>query len=205
MNTTSKTRRLTGLALFTALVVILQLVATLITRFTPLPVSITLTLIPIVVGAAVYGPKSGAYLGGVFGVVVLIACIFNLDLGGAILWNAQPFLTVLVCLGKGILAGLAAGGMFCLVSKKNTTVATILAAIVSPVVNTGLFLLALFFLYHDVLVTWATDSGADIATYIITGLVGVNFLLELGVNVVLSPVIVRVIKARGSAPARPRA
>lgn len=193
---TSKTQRLTGLALFTGLVVVLQAVATLVTRFTPLPVSITLTLIPIVVGAAVYGVKAGAYLGGVFGVVVLVGCITGLDVGGAILWNAQPFLTALVCLGKGILAGLAAGGLFRALSRKNTTAATVAAAIASPVVNTGLFLLALFFLFHDVLTAWASAAGADIATYIITGLVGVNFLLELCVNMVLSPVIVRIIRAR---------
>lgn len=37
------TRRLTTLAIFTALILVLQLVAALLSRFTPLPVSITLT------------------------------------------------------------------------------------------------------------------------------------------------------------------
>lgn len=67
-----KTKTLTGLALFTAIIVVLQLLGSFI-KFGPF--SISLVLIPIVVGAAVYGPKAGAYLGGVFGVVVLIACI----------------------------------------------------------------------------------------------------------------------------------
>lgn len=69
-------------------------------------------------------------------------------------------------------------------------------------VNTGLFLLALYFLFYDVLVSWATGAGADIATYILTGLVGVNFVLELGVNMVLSPVVVRIIHARKAMPNR---
>ena len=37
------------------------------------PVSISLVLIPIVIGAAVYGLKTGAWLGLVFGIVVLLA------------------------------------------------------------------------------------------------------------------------------------
>ncbi|MFR1189076.1 MAG: hypothetical protein ACLSDI_00870 [Oscillospiraceae bacterium] len=40
---------------------------------------------------------------------------------------------------------------------------------------------------------WAGDTA--VATYIVTGLVGVNFLLELGVNLVLSPTITRLIAA----------
>lgn len=71
-----------------------------------------------------------------------------------------------------------------------------LAAIVCPAVNTGIFLLALFFPFHDFLVAWSTAAGADIATYVLTGLVGVNFVAELLLNVVVSPVIVRIIGAR---------
>ena len=195
----SKTQRMTGLALFTGIIVVLQVIGTFV-KFGPF--SITLTLIPIVVGAAIYGPKSGAYLGGVFGFVVLVACIFGWDMGGAVLWNAQPLLTAVVCLGKGVLAGLAAGDVYRALSRRSTTAAAISAAVVSPVVNTGLFLLALYFLFYDVLVSWATGAGADIATYILTGLVGVNFVLELGVNMVLSPVVVRIIHARKAMPNR---
>ena len=109
MRASEKTRRLTGLALMTAIVVVLQVVASFV-KFGPF--TITLALAPILIGAALYGPKAGACLGGVFGAVVLLACILGWDPGGAILWNANPFLTALVCLGKGILAGLA-GRLHC--------------------------------------------------------------------------------------------
>lgn len=187
----SKTQRLTGLALFTGMIVVLQLVATFI-KFGPF--SITLTLIPIVVGAAIYGPKAGAYLGGVFGVVVLIACILGWDAGGSILWNAQPFLTAVLCIAKGALAGLVAGAVYAPVSKKSPMAGTVVAAIASPVVNTGIFLFGLFFLFHDILVAWA--AGTDVFVYILTGLVGINFVLEMAINMIVSPVIVRVINAR---------
>ncbi len=188
-----KVQRMTGLALFTAIIVVLQLIAT----FFPMkPFAITLTLIPIVVGAAIYGPSAGAYLGFVFGLVVTIACIFGWDAGGNILWNASPILTAIVCLAKGTLAGWAAGGVFRVVGKKNLTAGAFLSALVSPVVNTGIFLLALYFLFYDILLSWA--AGTNIMTYMLTGLVGVNFLLELAVNLILSPVIVRLLRARGS-------
>jgi uncharacterized membrane protein len=200
MAKTHKTQRMTGLALFTAIIVVLQLTATFV-HFGPF--SITLALTPIIVGAAIYGLGAGAYLGGVFGAVVFIACVLGWDPGGAILWTAQPFLTALICFVKGILAGWAAGAVYRIFAKKNMTAGAILAGIVSPVVNTGLFLLALYFLFYDILASWATAFGADIATYILTGLVGVNFALELCVNLILSSVIVRIIKARvGNTAAR---
>ena len=63
------TRTLTGMALLTAVVVILQLLGAFV-RFGPF--SISLVLIPIVVGAALYGVWAGAWLGFVFGVVVRV-------------------------------------------------------------------------------------------------------------------------------------
>ena len=64
--------RLTSLALLAALVVVLQTVASGI-RIGPVPIS--LTLVPIVVGAILFGPGAGAGLGAVFGIVCLIAGI----------------------------------------------------------------------------------------------------------------------------------
>ncbi len=188
-----KIQRMTGLALLSAVIVVLQLVVSSIKIG---PFNITLTLIPIVVGAAIYGAPAGAFLGFIFGAVVTLACILGWDAGGSILWNAQPFLTALVCLAKGALAGFAAGGVYQLLRAKNETAAGVCAAVISPIVNTGIFLLALYFLFYDILAGWATSFGADVATYMLTGLVGVNFLVEMAVNVVLSPVIVRILRAR---------
>lgn len=188
-------KKLTGLALFTAIVVVLQIVGGYISSF--LPVTISLVLVPIVVGAAVYGPKAGAYLGGVFGLVVLIYSITGVDKFSLLLWNAQPLYTAIICLGKGIFAGLAAGGVYSLVSKKNRTMGTILAAVVCPMINTGLFLLAMFFLFHDMLLSMA--GGTNVIYFLFIGLAGVNFLVELGINVVLCPIITRIISARNHA------
>ena len=59
----SKVKRMVGIAVLMAVVVVLQLLGQFI-RFGP--VSISLVLLPIVVGAAVYGPGAGAILGATF-------------------------------------------------------------------------------------------------------------------------------------------
>lgn len=191
---TQKTRTLTGLAILTAIIAFLQVVASFV-KFGPF--SITLALAPIIIGAALYGPKAGAYLGGVFGLVVWIACVLGWDLGGNILWTARPLVTAVLCLGKGILAGLAAGAIFRAVYRRKAMAAAILAGIVCPVVNTGIFLIGLAAFYYETLLAWA--GGTAVVYYVITGLVGVNFVLELVVNMVLSSVIVRVVGARRTA------
>lgn len=184
-NNTGKTRKLTGIAIFTAIVVVLQLLGSFI-RFGPF--SISLVLIPIVVGAAMYGTAAGAWLGFIFGLVVLLS------------GDAAEFLgvnalgTIITVIAKGTLAGLCAGLVFRALTKKNTYVAVIASAIVCPVVNTGVFLLGCLLFFMETINGWAAAASfASAGAYMIVVLVGLNFVFELLVNVVLSPVIVRII------------
>ena len=180
------TRKLTGLAILTALVVILQF----------LPVKgpfflITLTLVPIVIGSALYGAFSGAWLGFIFGVTVLLsgdaAAFLTINIPGTIA-------TVLV---KGTLAGLAAGLVYKLASKVNRYFGVICSALVAPVVNTGIFLLGCRLFFMDTVNGWAAASGYEnVGAYMLLSLVGINFLIELGVDLVCSPVILRLINIR---------
>lgn len=180
------TRKLTGLAILTALVVILQF----------LPVKgpfflITLTLVPIVIGSALYGAFAGAWLGFIFGVTVLLsgdaAAFLTINIPGTIA-------TVLV---KGTLAGLAAGLVYKLASKVNRYFGVICSALVAPVVNTGIFLLGCRLFFMDTVNGWAAASGYEnVGAYMILSLVGINFLIELGVDLVCSPVILRLINIR---------
>jgi ABC-type uncharacterized transport system permease subunit len=56
-------------------------------------------------------------------------------------FNANPFLCVVLCLLKGSAAGFVAGLLYNAIAKKNTIVATVVAAAAAPVVNTGIFVL----------------------------------------------------------------
>ena len=179
------TKKLVGIAALTAIVIILQLVGSSI-RFGVF--SISLVLIPIVVGAALYGLAGGAWLGLVFGAVVLLS------------GDAGPFLavnppgTIVTVLVKGIASGLAAGLVYKLLEQKNRYLAIVIAAMACPIVNTGVFLICCKAFFMPTINEWAKGAGFSSAgTYMILGLAGVNFLLELAVNVVLSPVIMRII------------
>lgn len=178
-----KIKRMVGIALLMALVLIMQFLGGVLT--TASGFSISLVLIPIVLGAAVYGPSAGAILGGTFGVIVYMNCVSGADVGGAMVFQANPILCFLVVMGKGILAGIAAGGVYRLLKDKNAYIAMLLAAIICPVVNTGVFVLCMMTLFKDVLSAWA--EGGDILTYVLTGLVLANFVPELIINVVFSP------------------
>ena len=113
----AKIKRMVGIAVLMALVIVMQALSGVIP-----PVggfTISLVLIPIVLGAALYGPATGALLGATFGVIVYINCITGADPGGAMVFQANPVLCFLVVLGKGILAGAASGGVYKLLSGKN--------------------------------------------------------------------------------------
>ena len=181
-----ETRTLTGVAVFTALVIVLQLLGAFI-RFGPF--SISLVLIPIVVGAALYGPAAGAWLGFVFGMVVLLSG----DAGAFLAVN--PWGTILVVIAKGALAGWAAGLVYRAFGGKRAMLAVTAAALTCPVVNTGVFLLGCLLFFMPTVTEWSVAMGfPNVGRYMILGLVGGNFLFEVLLNILLSPVILRLIR-----------
>jgi hypothetical protein len=67
----------------------------------------------------------------------------------------------------------------------------VLAAVLCPIVNTGMFIAFMFLFFRQVLTEWA--GGGNIVYYALIGMTGVNFLLEMAANVILSPVVARII------------
>ncbi len=179
------TKKLVLASILTALVVILQFLGSFIRLG---PFSVSAVLVPIVIGAATCGTGIGAWLGFVFGVVVL----WSGDAAAFLAVNVPG--TIITVLLKGILCGLFAGIVYKLLSKINTYIAVAVAAIMCPVVNTGIFLLGCLAFFMDTISVWA--GGANIAQYMIFGLVGANFLVEMAINIVLSPVIVRLLNIK---------
>ena len=182
--------QLVQLGLLSGLIILLQTVIVI-----PMPGSLTLSLVlvPIVVGAVLYGAKSGAILGGVFGVLVSVMAIQG-QLGAltTMMVEHNAILTVTVCMLKGIAAGWIAGlvnGAF----KKRPLIGIFAAAAVAPIVNTGIFLLGMFTVFHGVLVEVA--GGANLLTFAIVALVGFNFVIEFGANLLLAPAIASIVKA----------
>ena len=186
MTNTKKQTELIALgSLFTALVIILQLIGSAI-RFGPF--SISLVLVPIVLGSAVCGYKIGGFLGLVFGATVLIS-------GDAAAFLAfDVFGTILTVLLKGALCGLVCGITYKVLSKINIYFAVFAAALVCPLVNTGVFLIGCLLFFMEPVTAWGEALGfTSVGEYMFLGLAGGNFLVEMGINIVLAPVILRLI------------
>ena len=186
-----KVKVITGVGVCTALVVILQIFSNYVAFG---PVSITLALIPVVIGALMYGPWAGLFLGAVMGGIILTAPSTGLFLG------YRPVVTVFLCLLKTGIAGMVAGFMPW-IFKKHQKLSVILASILVPIINTGLFALGfiLFFRNEPTMLGLAKSANMDIATFLFLGVIGVNFLIEFGVNALLSPTtyfIIKTIQAR---------
>ena len=209
-------------AILTALVIILQIMGAFIKLG---PFSISLVLIPIVIGAATCGVGIAAWLGLAFGVTVLISG----DAAAFLVVNVAG--TIITVLAKGTACGLFAGlaykgvlalldkrsekligrikkeyglcdactpGVLKFISRNNRYIAVLVAAIVCPLVNTGIFLIGCLLFFMDTVAGWAAAAGlgGGVAYYMIFVLVGANFLFELGSNIILSPVVVRLLNLR---------
>lgn len=179
-------KNMVGTAILTAIVIVVQLLGLGI-RIGPF--SAALVLVPIVIGAALYGIGAGAWLGFVFGFVVLVS-----DPTAHFLLTVNVFGTILTVLVRGLLAGMAAGIAYRCLCKKTELGAVVLSAVVCPLVNTGLFLLGCSAFFTPQLAEWAAGGGYENAVqYIVKGIVLVLFIPELLLDILLSPVILRLV------------
>ena len=195
-------------AILTAMVIVLQLLGSFIKLGM---FSISLVLIPIIIGAAICGVGAGAWLGLVFGVTVLLSG----DAAAFLVVN--PFGTIVTVLAKGILAGLVSGVVYKafveLCNKKQSVsdgdepqniskskeiivryLPVIMAAVVCPIVNTGIFLVGCNLFFYETVSQWGMALGYEnAASYMILGLAGGNFIFEFLFNLLISPTVVRIL------------
>ena len=159
-------------------------------------VQLNFTLIPIVLGAILLGPWAGGLLGLACGVVVLVQVIIAPAGFYYIIWLNDPVITVITCLSKTTLAGIAAGFLFQLTEKKNRYVGIFVASAIVPIINTGVFILCCLWMNESMKLTqeWMVNIlgmtnllGLNPFVFILLGLVTFNFFVELGVNLVVAP------------------
>lgn len=170
----ANTKKIAVLGLLTAIVVLLQ---------TALQIhagvfTISTVLVPIVIGAALYGPWAGAWLGLVFGATVLLSG------QAAYFMGFNPAGTIITVMVKGILCGLGSGLIYKVLVKNNPKTAAIVASVAAPCINTGVFIIGCLIFFRQL---------GDFK-YIITAFVGFNFIIELIVNILLSSVVIFLIR-----------
>ena len=189
-STQAKTRKLTMLSLLCAMIVVLQLIPTFFGSALPF----TLALTPIIIGAALYGWREGAFLGFFFGLVCFLYAIFGWDAftGGLLQFNFV--VTTLLCLLKGAAAGAVAGLLYRPIAKKNELAATLTCAAAAPIVNTGVFAIGMLTILRGFLNDFAVaNGGANPVVFLFVGLISVNFFIELGSNLLLGTTVARLL------------
>ncbi len=193
-NVKKNTLKLVQLAILSGLIILLQLYFVI-----PLPGTLTLSLVlvPIVVGAVLFGAKSGALLGGVFGVLVSVMAVQGqLGLLTNMMVAYNPILTIAVCMLKGIGAGFVPG-LIAKAFKKQQFIGILLAAASAPLVNTGIFVLGMLTIFKGVMMDFAGQigmGGTSAVYFAVVVLVGVNFIIEFAANLILSPAIASIVK-----------
>ena len=147
-------------------------------------VNINLSLVPVVLAGILCGPFSAAILGFFNGIIVLFSPSTL-----AVFMPISPLGTVLVCLLKCTIAGILSALVFMLFEKKLPLVGLILASLVVPIVNTGLFVAGCFIFFQDFLNAGVSETFPNVGAFLIFGVIGWNFIFEVAFTLILSTMI----------------
>lgn len=172
------TRQIVITGLFLALEIIFQVIGNYL-QFGP--VNINLSLITIVLAAAMCGPLSGAVVGFFNGIMALFSPSTL-----AIFMPISPIGTILACLLKCTVAGIVAGLVFNALKKKNKLVGLLLSSFLVPVINTGIFTIFCLIFFRPFLESGVGETFPNMGAFLIFGVIGWNFIFEIITTVVLS-------------------
>lgn len=182
------TLTLCELGILFALVVVLQSISSFGI------VNICLCLVPITLGAMAIDWKGGAVLGFTFGLVSILWGVVGKDLFTFYLFQANPVMTIIVCILKGTLAGIVPALLWKLLKDKNSIVASLVASVSVPIVNTSIFALGCLIIKDDVIYAaeQLTIPYESFITLVFGGLIAMNFIIELIINIVFAPALCKV-------------
>lgn len=182
---------LVQLALLTAVIMALHFSGVAIPAF---GTKISLVLIPIALGAMLLGPAAGAILGFIYGMTVFVTLgVMHMDPFTGFLFDNTPVMAALICTVKTTAAGLVAGWVYRALSKKSVWLAVFVAAALVPTVNTGVFVLGCFLIYSTIS-EFAAGAGYSAVYFILIVCAGINYVLELAINLIFSPALERLVR-----------
>ena len=175
------TKNIVYLAILTALLVVLNLLSTVFKVIT----NVNLTLIPIVLGALMLSWRGGLILGVISGLMTFLFGVTGVDYFTNVLFVNHPLLTFLTCTVKVSVAGVFGGLTYDLIKNKNKYVATFVASAVVPIVNTIIFILGALTMYNTI----SSEFAPNVIYFLVITCAGVNFLIELGINLLVEPAV----------------
>lgn len=180
MNRSQKIKKITGVGVMLALTIVLQILSSHI-RFGT--VEIALGLIPMILGACIYGPAAGFLLGSAQGIVIMLSPATL-----AAFMPVNPIATILLCILKTGLAGLVSGYIY-RIFKRKSILGVALSSIISPIINTGTYICGVLIFFLEV-------YGNSVSALIV-GTLTINFLIEIIVMLILVPIFERILKIYG--------
>ena len=183
MNNRKLIGKMTGTAILAALIFIFQIIGNYVSIA---GISINLALIPIAIGAILYGPWAGLLLGTINGICVLPGSGLFL---GISLWG-----TILCCVLKTGLAGFISGWLFKLFKGKAIVPGMVICSLIIPIINTGIFSLFALTLFKQGLIEYFGVDNSSFVSFLFIGLIGVNFIFEIVSIAILTPSITLVLK-----------
>ena len=187
-----KVKKMVTLSLLIAIIIVLQLTASMLPTL-PGGAKLSFVLIPIVLGAALYGPGSGAVLGAIFGLIAFYYSASGADSVGVAIFQESPIGCFVICVGKSTAAGFVAGAVYKALVKLNGYLAMLCASIVCPVLNTGIFMGSVYLFFGQTVFEAAPGSFSTIVS--IFGIILLcNAIPELIINILFSPAGQRILR-----------
>ena len=183
------TRMIATTGILVAIEIVLQVIGNYIN---PGFANINLSLVPIAIGAVLYGPVVGGFLGLICGVMVLVSPSTM-----QFFMPVSPVGTILACILKTTLAGVVAGFVAKLFKQEKKVYGAIIASILVPIINTGIFAIFAVLFFKPILegmVIASPELYADIVIALIAGLIGINFVLEIISTTILTPSLYKIIE-----------
>lgn len=182
------------LGILIALVIVLQLFASAIPMF---GITLNFSLIPIALAGILMGWLGGAIVGFSCGLVVFITmAVLGQEPSTAFLFQTNPVILTIMCIGKTTLAGIVSGLLFKIIEKRNSVVAVGVSSIIIPIVNTAVYMIGIVLMKNSAAEFMGlTSSSAGLVFSVVFGLIWLNFVLEMVINIIFTPIIYRVIKA----------
>jgi len=176
-------RNMPYIAILAAIEIVLQYIGNAIAFG---PISINLSLVPIALGAIIFGPWVGLFLGIINSLFVLMAP------STMIFYNVSVVGTIITVFIKSGAAGFFGGLIYLLINKRNNLLATIVTSISIPLINTGLFIVGSLTFFRSFLESNSTNFN-NIYEFLFIGMIGWNFIFEITTSIVLIYPIYRII------------
>ncbi|MBQ6921320.1 MAG: ECF transporter S component [Bacilli bacterium] len=179
------TRMIATVGVLTAIEIVLQVIGNYVAPggFT----SLNFSLIIISLGAILYGPVVGGFLGFVSGTMTILAPSTL-----SYFYSISPLGTILTCLLKTTLAGVLAGLIMMIFKKYDKkTAGSIVASILVPIINTGVFAIFCLVFFMDRL---TEINPNNIASALFLGMIGFNFIFEILTTSIVTPSLTKIME-----------